>query len=108
MTAVALSRPRLPMNNPRPRKMAGETCRFKMTNETRLLALLAELRAALGVGETVMQDELVEHAREIRLGYDRYQKMRQLQPNGFTRIWKEAFPNKKKFDELVDKIGLPN
>lgn len=79
-----------------------------MTNETRLLTLLADLRAALGVGETVMQDQLVERAREIRLGHDRYEKVRRLSPAVFTRLWKSSLLDNKKFDELVDKIGLPN
>ena len=88
--------------------MAGENCRFKMTNETRLLALLADIRAALGVGEALMQEELVERARKIRLGHDRYEKMRRLSPAEFTRLWKSSLLDNKKFDELVDKIGLPN
>lgn len=79
-----------------------------MTNETRLLMLLAELRAALGVGETVMQDMLAEYAREIRLGFDRYKKVRRLSIAEYADLRKKAFAGDKKFDELVDKIGLPN
>lgn len=79
-----------------------------MTNENRLLLLLADIRAALGVGETEMQDKLIERAREIRLGHDRYQKLRRMTPAEFTRIWKLALSHKNKFDEQVDKIGLPN
>lgn len=88
--------------------MAGKDCRFKMNNETRLLALLADIRAALGVGEALMQDELVERARKIRLGHDRYEKMRRLSPHQFTELWRESFRSRGRFDELVDKIGLPN
>ena len=88
--------------------MAGKDCRFKMTNETRLLLLLADLRAALGVGETLMQKQLVERAREIRQGFDRYEKMRRLSPHQFTELWRESFRSRGRFDELVDKIGLPN
>lgn len=79
-----------------------------MNNETRLLAVLADLRAALGVGETLMQDKLVERAREIRQGFDRYEKMRRLSPHQFTELWRESFRSRGRFDELVDEIGLPN
>ena len=86
----------------------SEEVASRMTNETRLLLLLADLRAALGVGETLMQNQLVERAREIRLGHDRYEKVRRLSPAVFTRLWKSSLLDNKKFDELVDKIGLPN
>lgn len=79
-----------------------------ITNETRLLALLADLRAALGLGERVMQDQLVERARAIRRGHDRYEKLRRLSPAEFTRLWKTALVDKKKFDALVDSLNLPN
>lgn len=79
-----------------------------MTNETRLLALIADLRAALGVGETVMQDELVERAREIRQGFDRYKKVICLTPADFAQLKKIAFLGKTKFDTLIDNLNLPN
>lgn len=66
--------------------------------------ILAEIREALGVGHKPMLSDLPELARRIRLGYERYEKLRKLNPMQFTTLHKRAIKENIKFDELVDDL----
>lgn len=79
----------------------------RMTNQANLLAVIADIRDALGINESVMLSDLAQHASEIKLGHDRYEKVRLLAPRRFKDIWECSFNVKHRFDELVDDIKTP-
>lgn len=41
---------------------------------------------------------------ELKLGHDRYEKLRKLNPRGYKALWICALTGGKRFDELVDEL----
>lgn len=72
--------------------------------DDRDLFTIAEIRAALGVGEKVMLSELLEKTREIRRNAGRYEKVRQFSPQEFLRLWVQSRTGKETFDTLIDAL----
>lgn len=75
-----------------------------VSTENYAVKILAEIREALGAGHKPMLCDFPELARRIRRGYDRYEKLRALNPYQFEKLWKVAQNGEKRFDELVDEI----
>lgn len=40
----------------------------------------------------------------LKLGHDRYEKLRKLNPRGYSDLWNRALTGDKRFDELVDEL----
>lgn len=68
------------------------------------IVTLAHIREALGIGHKPMLSELPELTRRIRLGYERYEKVRKLSLNEFHKIYMRAREENLKFDDLIDEL----
>ena len=45
-----------------------------------------------------------ELLRQYKLGHDRYEKLRKLNPSRFQELFLRALKEDRKFDELVDEL----
>lgn len=68
------------------------------------MKILTEIREALGVGSRPMISDLPKIIRSMRQDSERYNKLRKLNPNEFTELWRKALYNSK-FDEMVDSLN---
>src|SRR3990167_1363593 len=56
-------------------------------------------------GENMSEIELREATpHQWRMGFERYEKLRRLNPREFSALWEEALESGKHFDELVDEL----
>ena len=46
----------------------------------------------------------VNHFQDIVLGWQRYEKVRKLNPHQFTEIWKKNLATGVHFDKLIDEL----
>lgn len=74
-----------------------------MPNEHYAVKILTEIRDALGVGSKPMLSDLPEIIRRMRRDSERYSKLRKLNPNEFTELWREALRGRN-FDAMVDVL----
>jgi hypothetical protein len=44
------------------------------------------------------------HIQELKIGHDRYEKIRKLNPKQFLDLWTKCLMTNAKFDEEVDKL----
>lgn len=51
----------------------------------------------------LMKYEYEPNLKELRVGYDRYEKLRRMSPRDFTYFYTKSLLGKKSFDEMVDE-----
>ena len=78
----------------------GRDMEAKMT-ANRLLEKISDI---LGYAKDIPFSGLVEYAGRIKRGYDRYEKIRKLNPRQFTELYKKWFLSGRTYDEIVDEL----
>ena len=72
------------------------------TNE--LFSILACISEAAGVMPVSNLLELPEMIRRLRVGHDRYEKLRRLNARQFAELYQRNIKGEGTFDELVDQL----
>ena len=78
----------------------GRDMEAKMT-ANRLLEKISDI---LGYAKDIPFSGLIEYAGRIKRGYDRYEKIRKLNPRQFAELHKKWFLSGRTFDEIVDEL----
>ena len=73
-----------------------------MTNEE--LNVMQRIREVAGISGRNMLYAIPEIISELKIGHDRYEKVRNLTPEQFTEIYNKNIKTGVTFDTLVDKI----
>ena len=66
--------------------------------------LLERIADELGYSKHVTFCGLLECAKRIKKGHDRYEKIRKLNPRQFAELHKKWFLSGRTFDEIVDEL----
>ena len=66
--------------------------------------LLEKISDILGYAKDIPFSGLIEYAGRIKRGYDRYEKIRKLNPRQFAELHKKWFLSGRTFDEIVDEL----
>ena len=85
-------------------KVLSDALQESRANDAAAMGWLAECRFASGDNGKRMLPEFVEYLRELKIGHDRYEKLRKLNVSQFRDLYIRNIKGEGQFDDLVDGL----